>query len=155
MPRRIQAAVATPLGGLGVATRQFLETARCSAGRSGWRTRPSCWARSPAALLPAVDEALAAGVLVATQDALAFRHEMVWQAVSQTLPLPVRQALHRQIGEILLPRGGSAASAAAHLLSCGQQWRPRERWPGSTGPPRRFCRHHPPLPPISRPAPSS
>jgi DNA-binding CsgD family transcriptional regulator/tetratricopeptide (TPR) repeat protein len=56
-------------------------------------------------------------VLVATQDALTFRHEMVWQAVSESLPVPVRQALHRQIGEILLARGGSAASAAGHLLS--------------------------------------
>jgi hypothetical protein len=105
-----------------------------------------------AALLAAVKAALSAGVLVATQHSLTFRHELVWQAVSQTLP-PVGQALHRQIAEILLARGGSAASAP-HMLAGAAVATP-EHWPGLTGPPRRSSRHHRPLPPTSRPGLSS
>jgi DNA-binding CsgD family transcriptional regulator len=117
VPRRVQAAVRATLARLSVATRQFLQTA-ATVGRS-FRLEDTAemLGTSPAALLPTVDEALCAGVLVTTRDALAFRHQLVWQAVSQTLPPPVAQALHGQIGEILMARGGSAASAATHLLS--------------------------------------
>jgi len=117
VPRRIEAAARGTLARLSVVTRQFLQTA-ATVGRS-FRLEDTAemLGTSPAALLPTVDEALGAGVLVTTSDALAFRHELVWQAVSQTLPPPVAQALHGQIGEILMARGGSAASAATHLLS--------------------------------------
>jgi hypothetical protein len=117
VPRRIQAAVRGTLGRLSAVTRPFLETAAVLGRSFRLEDTAEMLGTSPAALLPAVDEALAAGVLVTAQDALAFRHQLVWQAVSETLPPPVAQALHRQIGEILLARGGSAASAAAHLLS--------------------------------------
>ncbi len=120
VPRRVQAAVRDSLDGLAGATRQLLETAAVLGQSFRLDDVATMLGTPPAALLPAVDEALAAGVLIATQDALTFRHELVWQAVSETLPVPVRQALHRQIGEILLARGGSAASAAAHLLSCAR-----------------------------------
>jgi DNA-binding CsgD family transcriptional regulator/tetratricopeptide (TPR) repeat protein len=120
VPRRVQAAVRDSLDGLGAATRQLLETAAVLGRSFRLEDAAAMLGTPPAALLPAVNEALTAGVLVATQDALTFRHELVWQAVSETLPVPVRQALHRQIGEILLARGGSAASAAAHLLSCAR-----------------------------------
>jgi DNA-binding CsgD family transcriptional regulator len=117
VPRRIQAAVRGTLGRLSVVTRPFLETAAVLGRSFRLEDAAEMLGTSPAGLLPAVDEALAAGVLVTAHDALAFRHQLVWQAVSQTLPPPVAQALHRQIGEILLARGGSEASAAAHMLS--------------------------------------
>jgi DNA-binding CsgD family transcriptional regulator len=117
VPRRIQDAVRDTLGGLGVTTRQLLETASVLGRSFQLEDVAAMLDMSPAALLPALEEALASGVLAATRRALAFRHEIVWQAVAQTLPLPVQDALHRQIGEIQLARG-SAASAAPHLLSC-------------------------------------
>ncbi len=116
MPKRIQVRVQDTLDGLDTGTRLLLETT-AALGRS-FRLEDAAMllGKSPAALLPAVDQALAATVLVAKQDQLSFRHELVWQAISTALPLPIRQALHRQIAEMLLARG-SAASAAAHLLS--------------------------------------
>jgi DNA-binding CsgD family transcriptional regulator/tetratricopeptide (TPR) repeat protein len=117
VPRRIQAAVCGTLGRLSVATRQFVETAAVLGRSFRLEDTAEMLGTSAAALLPTVDQALSAGVLVTTRDALAFRHQLVWQAVCQTLPPPVAQALHRQIGEILMARGGCAASAAAHLLS--------------------------------------
>jgi DNA-binding CsgD family transcriptional regulator len=63
-----------------------------------------------------VEEALAAGVLMTTSEEIIFHHELVWQSVVETLPGPMRQALHRQAGEMLLDRGGSVVPAAAHLM---------------------------------------
>jgi DNA-binding CsgD family transcriptional regulator/tetratricopeptide (TPR) repeat protein len=118
VPRRIRAAVRGKLGRLSVVTRQFLQAAAVVGRSFRLEDTAEMLGTAPAALLPTVEEALCAGVLVTTRDALAFRHQLVWQAVSETLPPPVAQALHRQISEILLARGGSAASAAAaHLLS--------------------------------------
>ena len=119
VPRRVQAAVQDTLGGLGAQTRQLLQTAAVFGRSFRLEDTAAMMCTSPAALLPAVDEGLAAGVLVTTQDALTFRHELARQAVLETLPPPVAQALHRQIGEILLARG-SGVSAAAHLLSCAR-----------------------------------
>ena len=71
---------------------------------------------TPATLLPTVEEAMDAGLLVAADDLLSFRHDLMWRAIANLIPEPARKALHRQFGEILLNRGGSALSAAAHLL---------------------------------------
>jgi ATP/maltotriose-dependent transcriptional regulator MalT len=70
----------------------------------------------PGRLLPAVREAEAADVVVADGDTFLFRHELLWRAVTETLSTPLRQSLHHQAGEMLLERGGSALSAAAHLM---------------------------------------
>jgi DNA-binding CsgD family transcriptional regulator len=120
VPRRIQARVQDILDGLDTGTRLLLETAAVLGRSFRLEDAATMLGTSPAALLPAVDEALSRRLLSATQDNLTFRHELVWQAICQTLPLPVRQALHRQIAEILLARGGSAASAAGHLLTCAR-----------------------------------
>ncbi len=120
VPRRLQEAVRDTLAGLGVATRQLLETASVLGRSFQLQDAAAALDTPPAALLPALEEALATGVLAATDDALVFRHETVWQAVAETLPPPVRHALHRQIGEIQLARG-SSASAAAHLLDCASR----------------------------------
>ena len=69
-----------------------------------------------AALLPAVEELIAAGLLTAADDAFSFRHELLRRAVRDTIPAPGLRALHRQYGELLLSRGGAADRAAEHLL---------------------------------------
>ncbi|MGW6448278.1 LuxR C-terminal-related transcriptional regulator [Lentzea sp. NPDC055074] len=78
-------------------------------------------ASSTAILLPALDEVIAAGVVTALDDRLAFRHELLWRLVSDSVPPPVRRALHREAGEMLLSRGDSAVTAAKHLLHGAQR----------------------------------
>ncbi|MDN3357534.1 LuxR family transcriptional regulator [Actinomadura sp. DC4] len=70
----------------------------------------------PSRLLPQLKEASAAGIIVSAGDTLVFRHELLRRAVAETLDTPVRLALHRQAGEMLLNRGGSAVPAATHLM---------------------------------------
>jgi DNA-binding CsgD family transcriptional regulator len=72
--------------------------------------------QTPTMLLPAVEEAMAAALVTATEYAFAFRHELLRRAVGEMIPRPASNALHRQYGELLLTRGESAARAASHLL---------------------------------------
>lgn len=115
LPRRVHAIVTDRLGALGAPARQLLETAAVLGRAFSPDDVAELLGEPLAALLPALQETLAAGVLVSAGEQLAFRHGLVWQSVVATLPLPVRQALHRQIGEVLLDRG-AAGLAAAHLL---------------------------------------
>ena len=90
-------------------------------------------AESPGALLAALDEALSAYLLMVRADGLAFRHEFIRQAVARMLAEPIQQALHRQFGQMLLARGGSAVPAAYHLIR-GPVPVTLRPWPGSTAP---------------------
>ena len=44
-------------------------------------------------LLPMLEEAISAGIIESTEDELAFRHDLLWQAVVETLPTAVRRAI--------------------------------------------------------------
>ncbi|MEU4534794.1 AAA family ATPase [Streptosporangium sp. NPDC023825] len=71
---------------------------------------------STGALLPVLEEAMSAGIVEPAGDEFTFRHDLLWQAVVETIPSPVRRALHQDAAEMLLNRGGSAVPAAAHLI---------------------------------------
>ncbi|MGH9222948.1 MAG: DUF3024 domain-containing protein [Acidimicrobiales bacterium] len=75
----------------------------------------------PGRLLPTLQEAQDAGLLVPNGDGLAFRHELVRTVVYEGMAESIRLALHRQIGAVLLRRGGSAAAAARHMVRGARQ----------------------------------
>ncbi|MEV4530357.1 AAA family ATPase [Streptosporangium sp. NPDC049304] len=106
LPSRLHDAVRRRLDELGTRTRYLLE-AIAVLGRS---VTPAYAARmlgeTPAALLPPLEEALAAGVLVATPDELTFRHELVWRSVVDRVPSPVRRALREQVERSTAPPWG-------------------------------------------------
>jgi DNA-binding CsgD family transcriptional regulator len=115
-PRRFQRLMRDRVESLGLQTRQLLEAGAVLGPSFTLEDVAEMLRLPPAALVPAVEEALAAGIAVASSEAIAFRHVLFWNAVVASIPLPVLRALHRQVGEILLDRGGSAMSAAVHLL---------------------------------------
>jgi hypothetical protein len=67
-------------------------------------------------LLGAVREAVAAGALVATPDALEFCDQETHRVAYEATPAALRSALHRQIGELLLDHQ-EWAEAAGHLMN--------------------------------------
>ncbi|WP_369153503.1 LuxR C-terminal-related transcriptional regulator [Streptomyces sp. R17] len=67
-------------------------------------------------LMPLVQECVTAGVLASTERQLVFRHALVWQAVREAVPPPVRSALAQELGE-RHARRGDFASAARHLAA--------------------------------------
>jgi len=114
---RIQTVARDRLKGLSPGARRFAETASILGKSFRLEDVAEILGESPGALLAALNEALAAHLLVATPDGLAFQHEFVRRAVAYLLPEPIQQALHWQFGQLLLARGGSAVPAAEHLLS--------------------------------------
>ncbi|HUA31897.1 MAG TPA: AAA family ATPase [Streptosporangiaceae bacterium] len=116
LPRGIDRVARQGLDGLSGPARHLLETGAVQGRSFRLDETAEMLGVTPAALLPAVEEAVDAGILVASQDVFRFRRKLVWHAVVRMIPRPARRALHRQFGEILLSRGGSAAQAARHLL---------------------------------------
>ncbi|ROO86297.1 regulatory LuxR family protein [Actinocorallia herbida] len=61
------------------------------------------------------EEAVGAGFLTGAGDLLGFRHELIRQAISETLPAALRRCLRRQAVDVHLAQGGSAVDVAADL----------------------------------------
>jgi tetratricopeptide (TPR) repeat protein len=68
-------------------------------------------------LLGVLGEATATGVLAADADQLAFRHEVIREALSESLPPSTRDALHVHIGHTLAAAGAPVERTAEHLLA--------------------------------------
>ncbi len=72
--------------------------------------------RSAVLLLPELDAALQAGLLGEVPVGLAFRHELMREAIYHDLPLPLRQGLHREIAGVLTAAGAVPLRLVDHLL---------------------------------------
>jgi DNA-binding CsgD family transcriptional regulator len=116
LPRRIHRLAQRRLDSLGKGTRQLLVTAAVLGPAFRLEDAAEMLGQTPATLLPAVEEAMDAAIMTAAEHTFAFRHQLLRHAVSEMIPRPARDALHRQYGEMLLARGESAARAASHLL---------------------------------------
>jgi len=73
--------------------------------------------RGVADLVPAVQEAQAAGVLVESGNGLGFRHPMIHAALYDEIPAPVRGAWHRDAGRALAEADAPADRVARQLLA--------------------------------------
>ena len=85
--------------------------------------------RGVADLIPAVDEACAAGVLAESGSGLGFRHPLIRAALYDEMPAPVRAAWHRDAGRALAEAGAPADRVARQMLRAvgGPAARP-SRW---------------------------
>ena len=115
-PRRMHRAAQQRLDGLSRQARHLLATATVLGASFRLEDAAEMLGETPAALLPTVEEVMGAGIMTAAENAFSFRHPLLRRAVGELIPRPARNALHRQYGQILLRRGGSAAVAAGHLL---------------------------------------
>jgi DNA-binding CsgD family transcriptional regulator len=116
LPRRVHEVARGRLARLSPRTRHLLQVAAVLGRSFSVDDLADMFDEPPSRLLAALEEAQNEGVVVPTGDQLVFRHTLLWQAVNESLTVPVRQALHRQAAEMLLRRGGSAIPAAAHLM---------------------------------------
>ena len=115
LPRRLRDATSRWLGRLDQGTARMLETAAVLGREFRLDDVAQVLGETPVAMIPPVNEAIAAGIVRPGTDSFVFRHDLLRRAVAETIPAPTRQLLHRQAGEILVARG-SAKNAAAHLL---------------------------------------
>lgn len=71
--------------------------------------------REPTDVARPLEDALRAGFLEETGERLAFRHDLVREAVYEDIPTPVRKGLHLQAGRALGGAGAPALKVAPHL----------------------------------------
>jgi tetratricopeptide (TPR) repeat protein len=71
---------------------------------------------TPAALFGMLEEAIAAGVLEPDGPRLRFRHGLLRQVLYETVPAPIRAALHQQVIESLIAASASPERVAELLL---------------------------------------
>lgn len=116
LPRRVHVIVARRLGRLSPDLRRMLAVAAALGRSFSVDELADVLDEPPGRLLPALQEAQDAGLFVPHDHGLAFRHELVRTVVYEGLAESIRLALHRQIGTVLLRRGGSAAAAARHMV---------------------------------------
>jgi DNA-binding NarL/FixJ family response regulator/tetratricopeptide (TPR) repeat protein len=72
--------------------------------------------RGVADLIPAIDEARAAGVLAESSTTLGFRHPLIRAALYDELPVPIRAAWHRDAARALADAGAPPEGVARQLL---------------------------------------
>ncbi|MEW2160977.1 AAA family ATPase [Streptomyces sp. NPDC007189] len=75
--------------------------------------------RQVGSLLSGVEAALNAGLLLGDGPRLAFRHDLIRQAVHENLAPAVRTALHREAADILRGLGARSAEVAWHVVLSG------------------------------------
>jgi DNA-binding CsgD family transcriptional regulator len=124
LPERLLRLARQRLDGLAGPARNLLVTGAVLGPTFPLEDAAAMLGQTSAALLPAVEEIIAGGLLAAVDDGFCFRHELLRRAVRDTIPSPGRTALHRQYGQLLLRRGDAADRAADHLLRAAQGGRP-------------------------------
>lgn len=72
--------------------------------------------RSAVMLLPELDGAIRAGLLSESPGGLAFRHELIREAIYHDLALPLRQGIHREVAQACTAAGVPPVRLAEHLF---------------------------------------
>jgi DNA-binding CsgD family transcriptional regulator/tetratricopeptide (TPR) repeat protein len=115
-PSSLSAAIADRVGFVTGATREVLKAAALLGMEFAVPDLAVVLSRSVADLIPAVDEACAAGVLASSGSGLGFRHPLIRAALYDEMPAPIRAAWHRDVGRALAEAGAPPDRVARQLL---------------------------------------
>jgi DNA-binding CsgD family transcriptional regulator len=121
----LQHAIAGRLNFLSTDTLRVLRTAALLGPEFSVTDLAAVAERTPATLLPVVEDAMAAGLLESAGPRLRFRHPLLQQALDEAMPAPIRAGLHRQAARTLIAMGSSAERIAQQLLAVadvGEDW---------------------------------
>jgi DNA-binding CsgD family transcriptional regulator len=131
-PSSLSAAIADRLGFVSGPVREVLRAAALLGTDFAVGDLAIVLARGVADLVPALDEARAAGVLAEFGSGLAFRHPLIREALYNEIPVPVRTAWHRDAGRALAEAGAPADRVARQLLrgmvEPGGRGEPMDAW---------------------------
>ena len=131
-PGSLSAAIADRLGFVAGPVREVLRAAALLGTDFAVPDLAIVLGRSVADLIPAVDEACAAGVLAESGHGLGFRHPLIRAALYDEMPAPVRAAWHRDAGRALAEAGAPADRVARQMLRAvggpGGAAEPMDEW---------------------------
>ena len=138
MPDSLPGAIADRLGFVSAPTREVLRAAALLGVEFAIADLTAVLGRTVAALVPALDEARATGVLADSGTGLAFRHPLIREALYAEMPASVRAAWHRDAGHALASAGAAPDRVARQLLrALGGPGPDAQRDPGRGRPPGR------------------
>jgi DNA-binding CsgD family transcriptional regulator len=115
-PSSLSAAIANRLGFVPGSVREVLRAAALLGVDFAVPDLATVSGRSVVDLVPALDEACAAGVLAESGTGMGFRHPLIRAALYDEIPVPVRAAWHRDAGRALAEAGAPADRVARQLL---------------------------------------
>ncbi|MFG1918551.1 BTAD domain-containing putative transcriptional regulator [Micromonospora sp. NPDC048898] len=115
-PRPLLAMIRATMDSLTADTQEVLRTAALLGDRFSVDDVGAVAGRPAADLVPALEEALTAKVVVDARTDLAFRHRFLRQTLYESIPAPARSALHRHTAEVLA-NGGSPVGRVAEQLA--------------------------------------
>jgi DNA-binding CsgD family transcriptional regulator len=116
VPGSLPAAIADRLGFVSSATRTVLRAAALLGVEFAVPDLTAVLGRPVADLVPAIDEAVATGVLAESPVGLAFRHPLIRTALYEEVPAGVRASWHRDAGRALAAAGAPVDRVARQLL---------------------------------------
>ncbi|MFD7713306.1 AAA family ATPase [Streptomyces sp. NPDC059786] len=116
VPQGLVVGVRGRLKSLDPGTLRFLQMGAVLGRRFSFHDAAALCGVPAAALIPALEEAVRAGLLDDDGDHLVFRHDLLRQAVYADIPPSARKALHREAARGLVTGGGRAVDAVPHLL---------------------------------------
>ena len=116
VPDSLPGVIADRLGFVSASTREVLRSAALLGVEFAITDLTAVLGRPVAALVPALDEARATGVLTDSGSGLAFRHPLIREALYAEMPVSVRAAWHRDAGHALASVGAAPDRVARQLL---------------------------------------
>jgi DNA-binding CsgD family transcriptional regulator len=116
VPGSLPAAIADRLGFVSAATRTVLRAAALLGVEFAVPDLTAVLGRPVTDLVPAIDEAVATGVLAESPAGLAFRHPLIRAALYEEVPAGVRATWHRDAGRALAAAGAPVDRVARQLL---------------------------------------
>ncbi|MET9076116.1 AAA family ATPase [Streptomyces sp. NPDC004232] len=116
VPSTLVVGVRGRLRSLQPSTLRFLQMGAVLGRRFGFHDAAALYGQPPATLIPALEEAIRAGLLDDDGDDLVFRHDLLRQAVYVDIPPSARKALHREAAGHLVSAGRRPTDAVPHIL---------------------------------------
>lgn len=126
LPVTFRALVLNRLSSVAPVTVEVLRAAAVLGSTFGLDDLTALTGRSRLKLVAPIEEARAVGVLAAAGEHLAFRHDLVRQAIYEDLPAAVRRTLHEEAMEALAAGGAPADRIVPHAAAAatvdGARW---------------------------------
>ncbi|MFK0110003.1 LuxR C-terminal-related transcriptional regulator [Streptomyces sp. NPDC091217] len=120
LPARFQTSIRQRLYSLSEPTRDVVRTASAIGLGVTAELLAELLDRPVGALVAPVQEALDSDLFTEREGRLLFRHDLIREAVADSLPQSVRRALRRHAAEIVLARGASLSEAAALVMDSAE-----------------------------------
>lgn len=117
LPARVREGMRDRLDGVSTQAREAVQLAAVLGRRFSVDRLALLAGSSPPALLGPIAELMRADLVAEVDGRLEFRHDLVREAVLQTIPASMRVALQRHAAQVLLSAGTSAAEVAPLLLA--------------------------------------